>query len=198
MSVDLVLASGSASRRLMLENAGLRLKVIKPQIDEDSHRVAMRAEGISISDQAMHLAELKALKVSQTTDHLVLGGDQMLNLEGTAFDKPASLDAARDHLKQLSGRSHILETAIVIAHSGQLVWRHLARPRLTMRALSEPFIDAYIAACGPDLCTTVGAYMLEARGAQLFSTIEGDFFSVRGLPLLPLLGYMRDRGIIAS
>ena len=110
----------------------------------------------------------------------------MLNLGDEAFDKPANLDGARNHLRKLSGKSHYLETAIVVAENGDPVWRFLARPKLTIRTLSDRFIEGYIQDCGDVLLTTVGAYQLESRGAQLFSQIEGDYFSILGLPLLPL------------
>ncbi|MEL6859360.1 MAG: Maf family protein [Pseudomonadota bacterium] len=198
MSLDIILASGSASRRSLLEGAGIVAVPIKPNVDEDAAKQVMRAEALPIRDQAMRLAELKAIKVSATRPGLVIGGDQMLNLAEEAFDKPPTLEAAADHLRKLSGKSHRLETAIVIAENGVPVWRHLARPKLTVRTLSEDYISAYIAACGERLLSTVGAYQLEHLGAQLFTRIEGDYFSILGLPLLPLLGYLRVRGVIAT
>ena len=195
---DVILASGSASRRALLAGAGVEAISIKPNVDEDAAKAAMRADGLSVRDQAMQLAEMKAVKVSQTTPGLVIGGDQMLNLDGAAFDKPADLEAAKDHLRKLSGRSHRLETAIVVAENGQPVWRQLARPKLTVRTLSEEFIIDYVAACGDALLSTVGAYQLEGRGSQIFTQIEGDYFSILGLPLLPLLDYFRVRGVLMS
>lgn len=195
---DVILASGSASRRALLAGAGVEAISIKPNVDEDAAKAAMRADGLSVRDQAMQLAEMKAVKVSQTTPGLVIGGDQMLNLDGAAFDKPADLEAAKDHLRKLSGRPHRLETAIVVAENGQPVWRQLARPKLTVRTLSEEFIIDYVAACGDALLSTVGAYQLEGRGSQIFTQIEGDYFSILGLPLLPLLDYFRVRGVLMS
>ena len=192
------LASGSSSRRALLANAGVIADAVKPNIDEAPIRDRMRADRISIRDQAMELAELKALKVSQGREGLVIGGDQMLALGDTAFDKPADLAGARAHLEALSGQSHRLETAIAVAENGQIVWKHLARPKLTMRALSEAFITSYIDQCGEALLQTVGAYQLESLGSQLFSEIEGDYFSILGLPLLPLLDYLRVRGMLIS
>ncbi len=196
--VDIILASGSSSRRSLLSGAGVQAHAIKPNVDEDAAKMAMRADKLSVRDQAMQLAEMKAIKVSSQVAGLVIGGDQMLSLDGTAFDKPHNLDAAAKHLKKLSGKTHTLETAIVIAENGAPVWRHLARPALTVRALSEGFIKSYIKACGPPLLTTVGAYQLEGMGAQIFSKIEGDYFSILGLPLLPLLDYLRTRGLLES
>ncbi|MEO0608771.1 MAG: Maf family protein, partial [Pseudomonadota bacterium] len=190
---EIVLASGSQSRRALLAGAGIEAHAIKPNVDEETARNAMRAEAVAVRDQAMHLAEMKALKVSRSQPGLVIGGDQMLNLDGVAFDKPADLDGAKAHLRALSGKAHYLETAIVIAENGECVWRHLARPKLTVRTLSDAFIDDYVEACGPALLSTVGAYQLEGLGAQIFSKIEGDYFSILGLPLLPLLDYLRVR-----
>ena len=195
---DVILASGSQSRRALLAGAGIAAEAIKPNVDEDTARLAMRAEGVKVRDQAMQLAEMKALKISRTRPGLVIGGDQMLNLEGTAFDKPTDLDGARAHLRALSGKPHHLETAIVIAENGEFVWRHLARPKLTVRTLSDAFIEQYVAACGEALLSTVGAYQLEGLGAQIFSRIEGDYFSILGLPLLPLLDYLRVRDVVPT
>ncbi len=193
---DIILASGSASRRSLLTGAGIEAKSIKPNVDEDAAKVAMRADRRSVRDQAMQLAEMKAVKVSRTLPGLVIGGDQMLSLNGEAFDKPVDLGAAKDHIRKLSGQTHHLETAIVVAENGMPVWRYLARPKLTVRTLTESFIDNYVEACGETLLSTVGGYQLEGRGAQLFQRIEGDYFSILGLPLLPLLDYFRVRGVI--
>ena len=198
MSPGITLASGSTSRRALLAGAGIVAACIKPNVDEDAAKAAMRAEGMSVRDQAMQLAELKAIKVSARTPGLVIGGDQMLSLENEAFDKPADLDAARDHLRKLSGKTHTLETAIVVCENGTPVWRHLARPKLTVRELSDAFIDSYVDRAGEALLSTVGAYQLEGLGAQLFTKIEGDYFSILGLPLLPLLDYFRTRGAMES
>ena len=198
MSLDIILASGSASRKALLAGAGGEAETVKPLVDEESAKAAMRAEGVSIRDQAMALAELKALKVSNQKPGLVIGGDQMLALGERAFDKPADLASARRHLEALSGQSHRLETAIVIAEDGAIVWKHLARPKLTMRALSEDFISSYLERTGEDVLSTVGGYKLEGLGSQLFTEIEGDYFSILGLPLLPLLDYLRTRGVLGT
>lgn len=195
---DVILASGSASRRALLAGAGIEATSIKPNVDEEAAKAAMRTDGLSVRDQAMQLAELKAVKVSRSKPGLVIGGDQMLNLDGEAFDKPVDLAAAKTHLRKLSGKAHHLETAIVIAENGEPVWRHLVRPKLTIRMLSNEFIDGYVTACGEALLSTVGAYQLEGRGAQLFTEIEGDYFSILGLPLLPLLDYLRVRNVVPS
>lgn len=194
----IILASGSASRRQVLANAGIDAISIKPNVDEDALKADMRRQKLPVRDQAMHLAEMKAIKVSSQHEGLVIAGDQMLSLEGAAFDKPQTLDEAKSHLRKLSGKVHTLETAILIAENGTPIWRHLARPKLTVRPLSESFIDTYVEACGEALLSTVGAYQLEGRGAQLFTKIEGDFFSILGLPLLPILDYFRTRGFLKA
>lgn len=196
MSLAVTLASGSASRRALLAAAGVTAESVAPNVDEASLRTSLRAEGVPVRDQAMQLAELKAVRVSSARGGLVIGGDQMLALGNEAFDKPADLAEARSHLTRLSGKSHTLETAIVVCEEGRPVWRHLARPRLTMRPLSASFIDGYVERCGDSLLSTVGAYQLEGLGSQLFSSIEGDYFSILGLPLLPLLDYLRVRKVL--
>lgn len=198
MTPQVILASASTSRRAVLSAAGVTAESIAPNVDEDAFRTAMRAEGVPVRDQAMRLAEMKAARVSQSREGLVIGGDQMLALGDDALDKPRDLAEAKSHLTRLSGKSHTLETAIVIFEGGVPVWRHLARPKLTMRLLSSEFIDTYIEQCGEGLLATVGAYQLEGRGAQLFSRIDGDFFSILGMPLLPLLDYLRIRKVLAQ
>lgn len=193
---DITLASGSASRRALMRGAGIECDLVKPNVDEDAAKATMRQEGLSISDQAMALAELKAIKISRQRPGLVIGGDQMLALDGVAFDKPKDMAEARSHLQRLSGKTHTLETAIIVAENGEPVWRHLARPKLTVRPLSDAFLDTYLEVCGEALLSTVGAYQLESMGAQIFTQIEGDYFSILGLPLLPLLDYLRVRGVL--
>lgn len=196
--LTVTLASGSASRRALLAAAGVTAEAVSPNVDEEAYRTAMRADGVPVRDQAMQLAEMKALRVSQSRAGLVIGGDQMLALGDEAFDKPRDLAEAKRHLERLSGKSHTLETAIVICEDGRPVWRHLARPKLTMRTLSPEFIEDYTVRCGNALLSTVGAYQLEGLGAQLFTRIEGDYFSILGLPLLPLLDYLRTRKVLTS
>ena len=196
MSADLILASVSQSRRRLLQACGIDAELITPHLDEETAKESMRMNQLPIKEQAMKLAELKAIKVSARQPGMVIGGDQMLALGDKAFDKPKDLGEARGHLEQLSGKAHTLETAIVIAQGGQIIWRHLARPKLTMRTLSPEFINQYIEAVGEDILTTVGGYKLEGLGSQLFERIEGDYFSILGLPLLPLQDYLRTRGAL--
>lgn len=196
--MDVILASGSASRRALLANAGVNAEAVRPNVDEDAAKASLRADGLSIRDQAMALAELKAMRVSAGRSGLVIGGDQMLALGDEAFDKPADMIAARETLRKLSGKTHTLETALVVCEDGAPVWRFLGRPRLTMRPLSETFIDAYLDQCGEAVLSSVGVYQLERLGSQLFTQIEGDYFSILGLPLLPLLDYLRTRGVLAA
>ena len=198
MSQRIILASGSQSRRAVLAAAGVEAETIKPHVDEDAAKASFRASDMKVRDQAMQLAELKSVKISMREPGLVIGCDQMLSLDGEAFDKPVDLADMRNHLVKLSGKAHTLETAIVISAEGKPVWRHLARPKLTVRKLSDQFIDTYIETVGEPLLSTVGAYQLEGLGAQLFTRIEGDYFSILGLPLLPLLDYLRTRGVLLS
>ncbi|MBI1360646.1 MAG: septum formation protein Maf [Alphaproteobacteria bacterium] len=197
MSVErLILASKSASRAAVLKNAGLRFEQIVAGVDEDAIKDSLRAEGAPVSRQADVLAETKAIRVSVAQRGVVLGCDQMLEVEGEAMDKPRSMEEARAHLVRLRGRTHVLQTAIVACIDGVAVWRHLAQPKLTMRTFSDAFLESYLEEAGEPILASVGAYQLEGRGAQLFTRIDGDFFSVLGLPLLPLLGWLRDRGTL--
>lgn len=196
----LVLASGSAGRRALLENAGIPHDVMTASIDEDAAKAALRADGLGPRDLADALAELKALKVSaKRPGDLVLGCDQTLAFDdGTMFDKAPDRAALAGQLRQLSGNTHSLFSAIVLAEQGQPVWRHVERVRMTMRPLSDAFIADYLEAEGDALLGCVGGYRIEGRGAQLFSRIDGSHFSIVGLPLLRLLDFLRTRGIVAT
>lgn len=193
--MKLILASGSAARRQMLEAAGLAFEVDAPRVDEEAAKASLRAEGLRPRDQADALAELKALSVSRSRPDFVIGADQMLALGGEVFDKPKDLDEARQHLTRLRGQTHELITAAVVAREGAIIWRHIDTPKLKMRAFSDAFLDDYMSRAGEHVLRSVGAYQLEGLGAQLFERVEGDYFSVLGLPLLPLLAFLREHGI---
>jgi septum formation protein len=182
----------------MLSAAGVTLSVIAPALDEEAAKARLRAEGVSPRDQALRLAEQKALAVSNRHSGFVVGADQMLALGDHVFDKPASLGQAREHLRVLRGQTHELLTAAAIARNGETIWSALDAPRLTMRSLTDAFIDDYLARVGDAATKSVGAYQLEGLGVQLFERIEGDYFSILGLPLLPLLSFLREQGVIAS
>lgn len=194
----ITLASGSKIRAQLLENAGLRFTVRTSNVDEDSFKESMRAEGMCPKDQAEYLAELKASRVSEKVSGLVIGADQMMSLEGQGFDKPTSREEAFERLKFFSGKTHYLESAVIIAQDGAAIWRHINRPKLIMRPLSDAFINDYLDKIGDAAFQSVGAYQLEGLGVQLFSQIEGDYFSILGLPLIELLTFLRDRGDLAS
>jgi septum formation protein len=194
----LILASKSASRAAVMRAAGLVFEQIVAGVDEDAIKDSLRAEGAPVSKQADLLAETKAMKVSVAQRGVVLGADQMLDLDGVAFDKPKTMDEARENLRRLRGKTHILQTSIVACVEGSAVWRHLAQPRLRMRNFSDDFLEAYLERSGDAILSSVGAYQLEGLGAQLFDRIDGDYFSILGLPLLPLTGWLRDRGTLAS
>ena len=196
--MNLVLASASAARRRMLEAAGLAFDVETPRVDEEAAKASLRAEGLKAREQADALAELKALSVSRKRAGLVIGADQMLAIGGDALDKPNSTLDARDHLVRLRGRTHELITAAVVAKDGAVIWRHIDTPKLKMRAFSDAFLDDYLARAGAEALGSVGAYQLEGLGAQLFERVEGDYFSVLGLPLLPLLAFLREHGAARS
>lgn len=189
----LVLASQSAARAAVLRAAGLAFEQRPARIDEAAIKASMR-DG-SADECALMLAGLKAARI-RGTDALVIGADQLLVCDGEWFDKPADLYAARSQLLQLRGRSHELVTAVVCHRDGQEIWRHATRPRLKMRAFSEAFLDAYLEAEGDAVLGSVGAYRLEGLGVHLFERIEGDHSTILGLPLLPLLGFLRQHGVL--
>ena len=180
----LILASKSKARAAVLRGAGLQFEQIGSGVDEEALKDALRAEGASVARQADLLAETKALKVSISHPGVVLGCDQMLDLDGRGLDKVSTRDDA----------AHILQGAIVACVDGAPVWRHLAQPRLRVRNFSEDFLQAYLDAIGEAAFESVGCYQLEGLGAQLFDRIDGDYFSILGMPLLPLMQWLRDRG----
>ncbi len=197
----IILASGSQTRRQMLERAGLSVHVEKPYVDEDEIKHSFRAEGLSAAEVAEALAELKANRVGQRyvgTDLLVIGADQMLECGGDWFDKPANRAEAAASLRRLSGRSHTLISSVVVVHNGARIWHHSDRATMVVRTLSDGFIEAYLDQAGEAVCQSVGAYQLEGLGAQLFNQVRGDVFTVLGLPLLPLLDFLRLRGLLKS
>ena len=191
----LILASASEARADLLRNAGVDIEIAPARIDEDEVKAALRAEGASARDQADLLAEMKALAISRSRPGaLVLGADQILDLAGRAFDKPATRAEARDHLLALRGQRHELLSAAVIARDGAPIWRHVGRARLQMRPFTETFLDDYLDRVGDAVTKTVGGYMLEGIGAQLFARVDGDYFTVLGLPLIETLGFLRLHG----
>lgn len=198
--MTLVLASTSASRQAMLRGAGVAFEAIAPNVDEDEIKRAMVATGARARDVADALAEAKAVKISRRLPGaLVLGSDQILECaDGSLLDKPEGRAGAEAHLRRLMGAEHRLVCGAVIALDGQAIWRVVDTARLVMRPLSDAFIADYLDREGDAVLGAVGAYRIEALGAQLFSRIDGDHFTVMGLPLLPVLDYLRVRGVITS
>ena len=198
----LVLASSSATRRTLLERAGLAFEAIPAAVDEAALKEAAQSEGIPPADAALILAEAKAERVGRRMpEALVIGCDQLLVCrmdDGFErwFDKPAGMDAARAQLLALRGRTHRLVTATVAWRGGERIWQDVSTPRLTMREFSEAFLDAYLAAEGEVLLGSVGGYRLEALGVHLFSRVEGEHSAILGLPMLPLLGFLRGHGVV--
>ena len=193
----LILATASQARRAVLAAAGLRFTAEAAAVDEAAIKEGAQAEGIPPGEAAMLLAEAKAQRIARRQpEALVIGADQLLVCEGRWFDKPPDMAAARAQLLALRGRPHELMTAMVCWRGGQRVWQHLARPRLTMRGFSEAFLDAYLALEGEAVLGSVGAYRLEGPGVQLFDAVEGEHSAILGLPLLPLLGFLRQHGVL--
>jgi septum formation protein len=181
----------------MLEQAGIKSAARKPSLDEEE--VKRHFAGLGPEDMAMRLAEAKALSLSSSHDHaIVIGADQVLDFDGHRIDKPASLQEARKQLMALRGRTHRLISAVACARRGGIIWSHTGTAELEMRPFSEGFLDDYLARTAGEATQSVGAYKLEALGAQLFETIRGDYFTILGLPLLPLMSFLRSTGELPS
>ncbi|MCQ8874917.1 Maf-like protein [Mesorhizobium sp. LMG17149] len=197
MTEKLILASGSPFRKAMLVNAGVDVEAVPADVDERALEGPLQDSGVSPEDVALVLAEAKASDVSERRPGaLVLGCDQTLSLGDEVFHKPADREGARRHLLALSGRTHQLNSAAVLVRDGEVLWRHVGIASMTMRKLEPAFIGRHLARVGAKALGSVGAYQIEGEGIQLFEKIEGDHFTIVGLPLLPLLAELRTLGAI--
>ncbi len=196
---ELILASASEPRRDLLRGAGLAIDIEPAAVDEAALKESMAADGASAEDAAVALAHMKAQRISRRRHgSLVVGADQILDLDGRWFDKPANMDHAREHLLSLRGRTHGLATAACVFRDGERLWHHVETPRLTMRDFTDGFLDYYLRESGDGILASVGAYRLEGIGVQLFSRIEGSYFTILGLPLLALLDFLRGHGVVRT
>ena len=196
---DVILASGSPTRLAMLRHAGLSVAAEAPGVDEAAIKHALRADGAGPGDVAEALAETKAIRVSRRHEGAhVVAADQMLVCGEVWFDKPPDRDHLRAQLAALRGKTHSLISSAVVAFNGARIWHHTDRADLTMRAFSDAFLDSYVETVGDAALGCVGGYQIEGPGVQLFERVEGSHFTILGLPLLPVLGFLRDRGLVAA
>ncbi|HEV7386246.1 MAG TPA: Maf family protein [Phenylobacterium sp.] len=191
-----MLASKSTARRAVLEGAGVPFEAVGSGVDEEAAKVGLAAKRATPRQVAEALAEDKALAVSVARPELVVGADQTLEFEGRLYDKAETVDDARDRLKTLRGKPHQLHSAVVVARNGETVWRELESATLTMRDFSDGFLEDYLVAEGQAALGSVGCYRLEGLGVQLFAKIEGDYFTILGLPLMGLLDLLRKEGVL--
>jgi septum formation protein len=198
MPTPLILASGSAVRATLLRNAGLRFEARDSRVNEDAVKESFAADGGDDTDTlALQLAQEKALAVSRAEPAaLVIGADQILSCEGKRYDKPRDMAQARANLEALRGQRHTLHSAVTLTRGSDILWHHSGQAHLTMRDFTPAFLDAYLAALGEKVRASVGCYQLEGPGIQLFEKIEGDYFTILGLPLLPLLAALRRQGMV--
>ncbi|WP_299562983.1 nucleoside triphosphate pyrophosphatase [uncultured Sulfitobacter sp.] len=195
MSVQIILASGSAIRAKLLQQARVPHEVVVARVDEEMIKVSLGAEGAPPRDIADALAEIKAKKVSEKhPGALVIGCDQVLDFKGTLLNKPVSAEDALAQLRSLRGQIHMLLSAAVICEDGKPVWRHVGQVRLRMRDASDAYLEEYVLRNWNSIQHTVGSYKLEGEGVRLFSRIDGDYFNVLGMPLLEILNYLTLRG----
>lgn len=199
MSNKLILASRSSARAKLLDKVGLTYEIYPAAVDETAVKAALLAEKASPLDIADALADLKAARVSaRHPGRLVIGADQVLSLGGQIFDKARDLDEARAQLSALRGKRHELLSAAVVYDDGRPVWRHVGRVTLTMRSFSDDFLENYLNENRKAIFESVGCYQIEESGVVLFEKINGDFFTVMGLPALELFAYLRLRGILPT
>lgn len=197
--MKLILASLSETRRSMLEAAGLRFEAHSALLNETSKKNELRGDGLAAHAIAKALAELKALSIDAGKSSLVIGSDQTLEFgDHGMLDKPTSRQEAFAQLRMLSGKSHFLHSAVVVAEGGQIVWRHVDTARLTMRPLTDRFLHDYLDLEYETIRHSVGGYHIEGRGIQMFEWMEGNYFTILGLPLIPLLAYLREREVIPT
>jgi len=196
MKTRLVLASGSAIRAQILDQAGLTFTVIKPNVDEDALKAKGAERGENLEKIAQNLADAKALAVPGNAYQYILGSDQILEFEERGFDKPQSLQEAGERLKLMSGKRHTLINAVTITKDNEIIYQHIDRPKLFLRELSDLEIAAYLKAAGTSILSSVGAYQVEKFGARLFDRVEGDYFAILGLSIFPVLKFLRDEQVI--
>lgn len=196
---ELILASTSSTRQRLLRAAGVTFACEAAAVDEATVLESLAAEKARGRDAADLLAEMKALKVSaRHSGAFVIGADQVLTCDGAFFSKPETIAAARAQLLQLRGKAHVLSSAVCVARDGAVLWRDVQEARLTMRAFSDAFLDSYLGDVGADILGSVGAYHVEGQGIQLFSGIDGDTFTILGLPLVRLLDFLRLHGMVRT
>jgi septum formation protein len=195
---NIILASTSSIRRKILFDAGIEHEAISPAIDEAAEKAKLYQKNPNFTpvELAQALSMLKA-KSLDLPGRLIIGADQILSLENQSFEKPKNIDEAKTHLQILRGKTHTLETTISCVKNGVEIWTYVSQPKLTMRNFNDDFLNNYIDQAGTTLLTSVGAYKLEKEGIQLFEKIEGDYFSILGLPILPLLSFLRSEGVIS-
>ncbi len=194
-----ILASTSTARRSLLAAAGLSHTALSPGVDETAAKIALLADGASPAQVAEALARQKAIAISRLhPEAFVIGADQTLDLDGQLFDKAETASAARARLALLRGRTHLLHSAVAVAMGGQTVWAQSPSARLTMRDFSDAFLDEWLSRQGDSVLGSVGCYRLEDEGIQLFSAVEGDYFTILGLPLVGLLAFFREQGVMAA
>lgn len=194
--MDLILASTSPIRGTLLANAGVAYGVVAPAVDEAAVKQGFEGDDAAL---ATRLAELKALSgAGQRPDALVIGSDSVLSVDGRRFSKPGGRKEAAEHLRFFSGKTMVLTSAVALARGGQIFWSQADAARLKVRSLSDTFIDSYLDSDWPEVSYCVGVFRLEGPGIQLFEAIDGDHFTIQGLPLLPLLGALRDQGVLAA
>lgn len=193
----LILASASSIRAKILKDAGLTFRQVSASIDESAIKSSLRLQGKEAKTVALALADAKARKIAKkNAGAFVIGADQILVCDDVWFDKPTNKADARTQLNALRGRTHELISAVCVVRKNRSVWEHVETASLTVRPFSSAFIEGYIERAGPDISQSVGAYQLEGLGSQLFSKIQGDYFTILGLPLLPLLGFFRWQGFL--
>jgi len=199
MTSPLILASSSPFRRMLMENAGLTFAAVPANVDERALEAPLEKDGALPDAVALTLAKAKAVEVSaRCPEAVVIGSDQTMSLGERVFHKPRDMADAANHLRLLSGKRHRLNSAVAIARNSEIIWDHISHADLTMRPLSDKFIESHLARVGERALSSVGAYQLEGEGIQLFSRIDGDYFTILGMPLIPLLRALRERGLLAA
>jgi len=194
-----ILASASRIRNRILANAGIEHTCITSTVDEDDIKLSFKKNGANVESVAIALAEAKAWDVAEhNPDALVIGADQILECDGRWFDKPPDQKAAAETLLALRGRAHRLISAVAVFRGEECIWRYCETPVLEMRNFSDEFLEHYLNSAGPDILQSVGAYRLEGSGVQLFSRIDGDYFTILGLALMPLLEFLRSTDVLAE